>query len=106
MSAVDDERARGFASIAHMHLAAGQTLGDAMRTARAALYEKHKPDWGNFLLYGDDGLILRDYIAVDKRTPIVLHSSSIFLNFLCRKRSPPSPIDVETRGQHLARVKE
>lgn len=56
--AVDDANARNFASIVHAQLAAGQTLGNAMRTARRDLYDGRKPDWCNFLLYGDDGLIL------------------------------------------------
>jgi CHAT domain-containing protein len=55
---VDDANARAFASAVHGQLAAGKPLGDAMRAARRALYDGRRPDWGNFLLYGDDGLIL------------------------------------------------
>lgn len=56
--AVDDDDACCFASVVHRELAAGRTLGDAMRAARRALHGSRSPDWGNFLLYGDDSLIL------------------------------------------------
>lgn len=56
--AVDDASARGFAAAVHGELAAGRTLGTAMRTARGVLHGRQKADWGNFLLYGDDGLLL------------------------------------------------
>ena len=56
--AVLDLNARDFASIVHAQLAAGQSLGVAMRAARADLYARQAADWGNFMLYGDDGLIL------------------------------------------------
>jgi CHAT domain-containing protein len=55
---VDDASARMFASTVHGELAAGRALGHAMRAARKALYDASSPEWGNFLLYGDDGLIL------------------------------------------------
>src|SRR6185436_6817430 len=56
--AVDDADARRFASIVHARLAAGSPLGGAIRAARDALYEARSPDWGNFLLFGDDALVL------------------------------------------------
>ncbi|HEY6174554.1 MAG TPA: CHAT domain-containing protein, partial [Kofleriaceae bacterium] len=55
---VEDASARAFAAAVHGELAAGRTLGTAMRTARCALHGNRRPDWGNFLLYGDDGLVL------------------------------------------------
>jgi hypothetical protein len=55
---VEDAAARMFASTVHSELAAGRTLGNAMRTARRALFDERIAEWGNFLLYGDDGLIL------------------------------------------------
>jgi CHAT domain-containing protein len=55
---VEDAGARMFASTVHTELAAGRTLGHAMRTARRALFDARIAEWGNFLLYGDDGLIL------------------------------------------------
>jgi CHAT domain-containing protein len=56
--AVDDASAREFASIVHGQLASGCALGDAVRAARGALYDSQRPDWGNFLLYGDHTMIL------------------------------------------------
>jgi hypothetical protein len=56
--AVEDAGARAFASIVHGQLASGRTLGDAIHTARRALYDDRRSDWGNFLLYGDHTMIL------------------------------------------------
>jgi hypothetical protein len=56
--AVDDTSAREFASIVHGRIAGGCALGDAIHAARRALYDGRKPDWGNFLLYGDHAMIL------------------------------------------------
>lgn len=56
--ATDDESTRSFASIVHAELAAGRTLGNAIRAGRRDLYERRRVDWGNFLLFGDDDLIL------------------------------------------------
>ncbi len=56
--AVDDASAREFASIVHGQIASGCTLGDAVHAARRALYDSRRPDWGNFLLYGDHTMIL------------------------------------------------
>ena len=42
----------------HLELASGKLLGAAVRTARKALFDAHVPDWGNFLLFGDDALAL------------------------------------------------
>lgn len=55
---VNDASARVYASNLHRTLAAGKTLGDATRAARGALHAAGNADWGNFMLYGDDGLIL------------------------------------------------
>jgi CHAT domain-containing protein len=56
--AVDDASAREFASIVHGQIASGCALGDAVHAARRALYDSQRPDWGNFLLYGDHAMIL------------------------------------------------
>jgi hypothetical protein len=56
--AVDDSSAREFASIVHGQIASGRALGDAIHAARCALYDGRKPDWGNFVLYGDHAMIL------------------------------------------------
>ncbi len=55
---VGDNAARSFASSFHAHLAQGKSVGDAVRAGRAALHTARHPDWGNFLLYGDDTLTL------------------------------------------------
>jgi CHAT domain-containing protein len=55
---VDDGNARRFASAVHTELAAGRTLGTAVSEARRQLYRERIADWANFLLYGDDGMIL------------------------------------------------
>lgn len=55
---VDDDNARRFAAIVHAGLAAGRTLGTAVSEARRRLRQARVPDWGNFLLYGNDGMIL------------------------------------------------
>ena len=55
---VDDGNARRFAAIVHAELAAGRSLGTAVSEARRRLREERVLDWGNFLLYGDDGMIL------------------------------------------------
>ncbi|GEM_PF-1659407 len=55
---VDDASAREFAATTHLELASGKLLGAAVRTARKALFDAHVPDWGNFLLFGDDALAL------------------------------------------------
>src|SRR5262249_37805186 len=56
--AVDDGAARTFATTVHTQLAAGKRLGFAVRTARKALYDAQSPDWGNFMLFGDNRLVL------------------------------------------------
>jgi hypothetical protein len=53
-----DEPAREFADRFYTIVAAGQPLGAAMREGRKRLHEKQEPDWGNFVLYGDDEMIL------------------------------------------------
>jgi hypothetical protein len=56
--AVNDGAARAFASTVYSELAAGQTLGVSVRTARVERHRDGDPDWANFVLYGNDGLIL------------------------------------------------
>ena len=55
---VGDNAARSFATAFHTLLAQGKPVGDAVRAGRAALHAARHPDWGNFLLYGDDTLTL------------------------------------------------
>jgi hypothetical protein len=54
--AVEDGTAQAFASETYRRIAAGQPLGDAVREARAMLDKA--ADWGNFMVYGDDQLII------------------------------------------------
>jgi hypothetical protein len=58
LHAAADRVASQFASTVHAELAAGRRLGDAVRTARVRLFRDRSKDWGNFLLYGDDDLIV------------------------------------------------
>jgi hypothetical protein len=53
---VADGTAQKFASEAYRSIMAGQPLGSAVLAARREL--KGAPDWGNFMLYGDDQLII------------------------------------------------
>jgi hypothetical protein len=55
---VIDGAAHDFATAVHAKLAAGEPLGVAMRHARTLLHDARQRDWGNFLLYGDDELVL------------------------------------------------
>ena len=55
---VDEASACRFAALAYAGLAAGQQLGHAVRDARRELFRARNPDWGSFLLFGDDDLIL------------------------------------------------
>jgi CHAT domain/SLOG cluster2/Caspase domain/TIR domain len=55
---VSDAAACMFATELHGTLAAGKTVGDAVHDARRKLFARHDADWGNFILYGDDRLIL------------------------------------------------
>ena len=55
---VDDSSARRFATATHLELASGKLLGAAVRSARKELFDDKVPDWGNFLLFGDDALSL------------------------------------------------
>lgn len=55
---VSDSAALTFATALHTSLATGKTIGDATRDARRELHGRQVSDWGNFLLYGDDSLIL------------------------------------------------
>jgi hypothetical protein len=53
---VADGTAQKFASATYSKITAGQTLGRAVLEARSGL--KTAADWGNFMLYGDDHLII------------------------------------------------
>lgn len=55
---VDEASACRFAALAYARLAAGHRLGHAVRDARRELFRTRNVDWGNFLLFGDDDLIL------------------------------------------------
>jgi hypothetical protein len=55
---VDDGSASTFASQVYATLVEGRPLGAAVRQGREALFKATLPDWGNFLLIGDDALIL------------------------------------------------
>lgn len=55
---VGDRAARQFAASLYQGLAAGSPIGEAVVAARRSLYADQAADWGNFLLYGDDELIL------------------------------------------------
>lgn len=55
---VNEPSACRFAALAYAGLAAGQRLGHAVRDARRELFRARSVDWGNFLLFGDDDLIL------------------------------------------------
>jgi hypothetical protein len=53
---VADTTAQRFASAAYRRITAGQPLGTAVVDARSQI--KTAADWGNFMLYGDDQLII------------------------------------------------
>jgi hypothetical protein len=53
---VADKTAQAFASATYRQISAGQPLGAAMIEARKQI--KDAVDWGNFMLYGDDQLII------------------------------------------------
>ncbi|MBK6918839.1 MAG: CHAT domain-containing protein [Deltaproteobacteria bacterium] len=55
---VNDDAARDFALGTYGGLLRGLTLGLAVRDARARLFGAGRPDWANFVLYGDHGLTL------------------------------------------------
>lgn len=55
---VADRASRQFATRLYTGLAAGLPVGVAVVDARRHLHTAGAVDWGNFLLYGDDGLIL------------------------------------------------
>lgn len=55
---VADDAARELSFELHAALAAGHTTGTAMIRARRKLRERRHIDWGSFLLYGDDTLIV------------------------------------------------
>lgn len=55
---VDEASACRFAALTYARLAAGHRLGRAVRDARRELFRTRSVDWGNFLLFGDDDLIL------------------------------------------------
>lgn len=56
--AVADGPARRFAAKVYAQVAAGQHLGQAVLAARKGLVQDKAADWGNFMLYGDDTMIL------------------------------------------------
>lgn len=55
---VADRASRQFATRLYAGLAAGLPVGVSVVEARRELHTAGVVDWGNFLLYGDDGLIL------------------------------------------------
>lgn len=55
---VADLAARQFATEFYSALVAGKPVGAAMVAARRKLRDVNSPDWGNFLLFGEDDLIL------------------------------------------------
>ncbi len=55
---VDDAAALTFAVAMYDQLADGHDLGSAVLRGRRALYDSQKRDWANFMLYGDDTLVL------------------------------------------------
>jgi CHAT domain-containing protein len=55
---VDDGAACAFSRALHVALAAGKPIGGAVCAGRRELHGRRLADWGNFVLYGDDGLIL------------------------------------------------
>jgi hypothetical protein len=55
---VSDAAARDFSEKLYEGLVGGRELGSAVRLARAGLFDAGRPDWANFQLYGDDGLVL------------------------------------------------
>ncbi len=56
--AVSDPAACAFARALYATLVAGKPIGEAVRDGRRELHRRNEADWGNFLLYGDDSLIL------------------------------------------------
>jgi len=56
--AVADAPARRFAAKVYAQVAAGENLGRAVLAARQGLVQDKAADWGNFMLYGDDTMIL------------------------------------------------
>lgn len=54
--AVSDSAAQKFAASTYREIVAGRALGKAVREARRQL--ENVPDWGNFMVYGDDQLII------------------------------------------------
>jgi hypothetical protein len=55
---VDSDAALCFATTAQEQVVAGQSIGAAVQTARRRLYDAKVTDWANFMLFGDDTLIL------------------------------------------------
>lgn len=59
--AVHDSAAQCFATEFYRSLLAGEKLGEAVRSARAATFERYPTHntWGAYQVYGDDGYLLR-----------------------------------------------
>lgn len=55
---VGDRAASVFAGQTYAALARGGSLGEAMRVGPQHLFDRHDPDWGNFMLFGDDSFVL------------------------------------------------
>lgn len=55
---VSDAAALTFASRLHTALANGNSVGAAVLAARRQLHDDREEDWGTFLLYGNDAMIL------------------------------------------------
>ncbi len=56
--AVNDDAAREFAVLVYEQIASGHSIGRAVIAARTQLHSSRDPEWGNFLLYGDDEVTL------------------------------------------------
>lgn len=55
---VSDRAAHSFARTFYASLVAGKPVGDAVVESRRELHRRSEDDWSNFLIYGDDGLIV------------------------------------------------
>ena len=55
---VQDAAATAFADVLYSRLTQAESIGDAIRHARNGLFNDRRPDWANYIHYGDPEAIL------------------------------------------------